>query len=373
MNNQEYRICTRCVMDTSDSQIVFDEQGHCNHCTSAEKFIRNIEEQRNKFNMQEYIERVKEEGKGKKYDCIVGISGGVDSCYCIYLAKHYGLRPLAVHFDNGWDAELAVQNIRQILERLDVDLYTYVVNWQEFRDLQLSFLRSSTPDSEIPTDHMIKPVLGMAAHKYGISTVWLGNNQSSESILPDTWSHGHRDWKYIDSIHKMYGTKPLKTFPHFNRMDEIYFNLKIDWFPILDRIDYNKEEAKKLLIKEFGWRDYGGKHFESFYTKFYQSYILPVKFGFDKRRMHRSSLIVAGQMTREQALVELKEPPYNEKMIERDIEYFLDKMEISREEFDSIMQEPTKSFWDYPSYERDFIGRLQNKMYQIKLKKAGVE
>lgn len=368
-----YRICNRCVMDTSDSQIVFDDNGNCNHCTSAEKFVNNIEDKRKNFSLSDYAEKVKREGQGKKYDCIVGISGGVDSCYCIYLAKKIGLRPLAVHFDNGWDAELAVQNIKQILEQLDVDLYTYVVNWQEFRDLQLSFLRASTPDCEIPTDHMIKPVLGMAAHKYGIKTVWLGNNQSSESILPDTWSHGHRDWKYIYSVQKEFGSKPLETFPHFNRLDEIYFNLKVNWFPILDYIDYDKEQAKKLLIDEFGWRDYGGKHFESFYTKFYQSYILPVKFGFDKRRMHLSSLIVSGQLTREQALNILEKLPYDKENIDRDIEYFLDKMEITREEFDKIMAEKPKSFWDYPSYEKDFIGRLQNKMYQIKLQKAGIK
>ena len=184
-------------MDTSDKDIVFDEQGICNHCKSAEKALEAAEKRRKEFNLEGYIQKLKREGRGKQYDCIIGISGGVDSCYCIYLAKKYGLRPLAVHFDNGWNAELAVTNIKTIVEKLDVDLYTYVVNWQEFRDLQLAFLKASTPDSEIPTDHMIKPVLGMVAHKYGVKTVWLGFNQSSESILPESWSHGHRDWKYI--------------------------------------------------------------------------------------------------------------------------------------------------------------------------------
>ena len=367
----QYRICTRCVMDTTDKDIVFDEEGVCNHCKSAEKALERLQQKKKHFDMEQYVAKVKKEGKGKKYDCIIGISGGIDSCYCIYLAKKYGLRPLAVHFDNGWDAELAVSNIKKILDKFDVDLYTYVVNWQEFRDLQLAFLKASTPDSEIPTDHMIKPVLRMVAHKYHVKTVWIGYNQSSESILPESWSHGHRDWKYIKSVYKQFGTKKLLTFPYFNRMDDIYFNITVDWFSILDKIDYDKEKAKEFLLNECGWQDYGGKHFESFYTKFYQSYILPVKFGYDKRRMHDASLIVAGQITREEALKQLEELPYNKEFIERDIEYFLEKMEITREEFDAIMAEKPKSFWDYPSYERGFIGRLQNKIYSIKVKKVG--
>ena len=367
-----YRICNRCVMDTSDSQIQFDGHGICNHCKSAERILIHMKEQKEDFNLNQYIDRIKQQGNGKQYDCIIGISGGVDSCYCIYLAKQYGLRPLAVHFDNGWNSELAVQNIRVLLEKLDVDLYTYVVNWQEFRDLQLSFLRASTPDSEIPTDHMIQPILSMVAHKYGIHSVWVGCNQASESILPDTWSHGHRDWKYIKAVHDRFGTKKFKTYPHFNRMDMLYFNLYTEWFSILDYIDYDKEKAKEFLMKEFGWRDYGGKHYESFYTKFYQTYILPIKFGFDKRRMHCSSLIMAGQMTRDEALRILDTPAYDKATIERDIDYFTEKMEISREEFDRIMGVPPESFWDYPNYETDFIGKLQSKMYQIKLKRIGV-
>ena len=367
-----YQICQRCVMDTSDPNIVFDEKGVCNHCKSAEKFLKDLEQKRSSFDLQAYIENVKKQGIGKEYDCIVGISGGVDSCYCIYLAKKYGLRPLAVHFDNGWNSEVSTHNIKVLLEKLDVDLYTYVVNWQDFRDLQLAFLKSSTPDSEIPTDHMVMPILGMVAHKYNVKTIWLGCNQTSESILPEAWSHGHRDWKYIKSVYKQFGTRSLNNYPHFNRMDTIYFNLKFNWDNILDKIDYDKEKAKELLKKEFGWQEFGGKHFESFYTKFYQSYILPVKFGFDKRRMHDSSLIMADQMTREAALEHLKSTPYDEKTIERDIEYFIEKMEISREEFDEIMNKPTKSFWDYPNYESDFLGKLQKKLYEIKIKRWGI-
>lgn len=354
----EYQICKRCVMDTSDREIVFDENGICNHCKGAEEALAKAKEKRKHFNLDDFGEKVKADGKGKKYDCIVGISGGVDSCYVMYLVKKMGLRPLAAHIDNGWDSELAVQNIKNLLEKLDVDLYTYVVDWQEFRDLQLAFLKASTPDSEIPTDHMIFPVMGMLAHKYKCKYIIMGQNSSSESIRPRTWSHGHHDWKYIKTVYKMYGSGKLKTFPYFSRADFDYFQRKYVWFDLLDYIDYNKDEAKQFLQDNYEWRDYGGKHYESFYTRFYQTYILPTKFGYDKRRMHLSSLIAAGQLSREEALETLNSLPYDEKNIERDIEYFLGKMQISREEFDAIMKTAPLSYWDYPNNENDFTGSM---------------
>lgn len=184
----ENRICNYCVMDTSDSSITFDKNGVCNNCKDAKRFIAKLERQKSEFDMDSYISKMKKDGKGKKYDCIVGISGGVDSCYVMHTVKKEQLRPLAVHFDNGWNSELSVQNIKRILEKLDIDLYTYVVNWQEFRDLQLSFLKASTPDSEIPTDHMIFPIMSMIAHYYHVKYVVMGYNMTSESILPRTWS-----------------------------------------------------------------------------------------------------------------------------------------------------------------------------------------
>lgn len=355
----EYQICSYCVMDTSDPEIIFDEHGVCNHCKGAKEKLREAEEKRRSFDPEAFSARVKAAGKGKKYDCIVGISGGVDSCYVMYLVKKMGLRPLAVHLDNGWDSELAVQNIKSLLEKLDIDLYTYVVDWQEFRSLQLAFFKASTPDCEIPTDHMIFPVLGMLAHKYQCKYIITGHNNSSESILPRSWSQGHFDWRYIRSVYRIHGEGGrLKTFPHFDRPDYDYFMRKFVWFNILDYIDYNKDETKKFLQENYGWRDYGGKHYESFYTRFYQTYILPVKFGYDKRRMHLSSLIVAGQLSREEALKMLETPPYDEKTIERDIAYFLEKMQISREEFDRIMHAKCLSYWDYPNNENDLTGKV---------------
>lgn len=361
----KYRICNFCVMDTSDREIVFDEKGICNHCKSAKIKLEQIKKRKEQFDLSTYMSNIKKEGSGKKYDCIVGISGGVDSCYVMHLVKQYGLRPLAVHIDNCWNSKYAENNIRTIVDKLGIDLYTQKVNWDEFRELQLAFLKASTPDSEIPTDHTLFPILGMIAHKHHCKYIIMGHNSSSESILPRTWSYGHFDWKYIKSVNRQFGKGRLKSYPHFTRPDHDYFMRKYEWFNILDYIDYNKEEAKQYLIENYGWKDYGGKHQESFYTKFYQTYILPVKFGYDKRRAHLSSLIVAGQMTRENALKILEEKPYDEVTIDEDIKYFSDKMEISIEEFENIMQLPVKSYWDYPSNENDFMGKVIQKLSKI--------
>ena len=355
------QICTRCVMDTTDPEIIFDENGVCNHCKNA---IKLLEVKRDKSGFEDKIEEIKKAGKGKEYDCIIGISGGVDSSYVIYYAKRLGLRPLAVHVDNGWNTELAVHNIKDLLEKLDIPLYTYVIEWQEFRDLQLAFLKASTPDSEIPSDHAIFAMMYKVAVKYHIKYIINGCNITSESILPRKWSYGHEDWGYIKDIHKKFGTKPLLTFPYYSKLDWIYFIFvrRIESVSLLNFIDYDKEEAKQFLIDKFGWRDYGGKHYESFYTRFYQSYILPIKFGADKRKMHYSSLIVSGQMTREEALEKLKEPLYSENDIEKDIDYFCEKMEISKTEFSEIMNKPKRYFGDYESDETSFLGRLLKKV-----------
>lgn len=356
--NMKYRECKFCVMDTSDPEIVFDDKGVCNHCKNAKETLQQLNDKKLKFNLNDFFAEIKQARKNAEYDCIIGLSGGVDSSYILHLACAYGLKPLAVHIDNLWDSELAVENIKNLLKILDVDLYTYVVDWQEFRDLQLSFLRASTPDIEIPTDHMIFPVLSMVAHHYHCTYVIMGHNSSSESILPRRWSHGHFDWKYIKNIHKKYGTIKLKTYPYFSQADWDYFQRKLIWFNLLDYIDYDKEEAKKLLIETYRWRDYGGKHYESFYTRFYQTYILPQKFGYDKRRMHLSSLIVANQLSRDEAKKMLEMELYDKKHLERDTEYFIEKMQITKGEFQNIMQDKPLSYWDYPNGENDFFAKI---------------
>jgi N-acetyl sugar amidotransferase len=373
------RVCTRCVMDTSDPNISFDKEGICNHCYQYDVDIsQNVVsgEEGNEI-VAEQVALIRHDGRGKKYDCIIGVSGGVDSTYVAYKVKELGLRPLAVHFDNGWNSELAVGNIERILTKLDIDLDTYVVDWKEFRDIQLAFLKSSTPDSEIPTDHAIVSLMNQAAKKMGIRHVIPGTNVRTETHLPAAWSRGHGDWEYIRSVHKLFGTKKIKTYPHSHLINSIRYKKTLDWFPILDYIDFVKGDAKKLLENEFDWRDYGGKHYESVYTRFYQGYILPKKFGFDKRRSHLSSLICSDEIERKSALEELTKPPYPIPDQQNDREYVAKKLGLTVEEFDQIMQLPLKTFGDYPSYSRYYshpiIQSLKNVVKKILGKRSSVE
>jgi len=373
--NREYQICKNCVMDTSDPEIVFDKNGICNYCRSYEerKRIFTVSDE-NKFKyLQAMVNYCKKKGSGKAYDCIIGVSGGVDSTYVAYKVKELGLRPLAVHLDNGWDAELAVSNIHNVLKKLDIELYTYVLDWEEFRSLQAAFLKASTPDSEIPSDHAIGALLKSIATKENIPIIW-GVNFSSESILPRVWSQGHMDWGYIKKINKLFGTKKLKTFPHYSVYKRIYWNRikRIRIFSLLDYIDYDKEDAKKILIEKLGWRDYGGKHHESIYTKFFQAYILPTKFGFDKRRAHLSSLILARQITRESALKELNKPLYDKKELDEHLIYVPKKLGFSLEEFEEIMNTPPRMYEEFspklPKLILEFEGKLFNSIIRGKRK-----
>lgn len=357
MKNTTYQICTRCIMDTSDPDIVFDERGICNHCHAVEKrlamYPHNLSSTEKRRELENMVATIKAKGQRQPYDCVIGISGGVDSTYVAYLTKKLGLRPLAVHLDNGWNSELAVHNIEKICKKIGIDLYTYVLDWEEFRDLQVAFLKASTPDSEIPTDHAIHGMLYTIAAQKNIQYMIIGCNFATESILPPAWSHGHYDWKYIASIHKQFGKVPLNTFPNLRLSKWFYCKMikGIRYFTILDYIDYVKEDAVQILEQELGWQNYGGKHHESVYTKFFQAYILPKKFGFDKRRMHLSSLICAGQISREEALQEMERVVYTERECEEEKTYVLKKLGLSSEEFERIMQLPPKTFWNYPSYE----------------------
>ncbi len=361
-----YTICTRCVIDTSDKAISFDANGVCNHCHNYDRQIAALPKGiKAKKYLDSLVRRLKKEGKGKKYDCIIGLSGGVDSTYVAYLVKRiFGLRSLAVHLDNGWNSEVSVKNIEKVVKILDIDLYTHVIDWEEFKDIQLSFLKASTPDSEIPTDHAIFSVLRQVSKKYKIKTVMNGINLRTEGHHPLSWSQGHVDFKYIRSIQNQFGTKKIKTLPHGNFFTVFEDSFSSNWINILNYVDYNKEEAMKIISREVGWQDVGGKHFESIYTRFYQGYILPKKFGIDKRRMHFSSLICAGEMTRDKALVLLKDEPYDVKMQREDVDYVIKKFGISMEEFEAIMALPPKSYYDYPSY----YGFLKNSLIQSVIK-----
>jgi N-acetyl sugar amidotransferase len=358
-------------MDTADPDIIFDENSFCNHCTDALKKLKsyplNLNSKEKERELQKIVERIKESGKNKDYDCIVGVSGGVDSSYVLYLVKNLGLRPLAVHLDNGWNTELSDNNRKKILEKLDIKLHTVTVDWAEFKDLQLSFLKSSTPDLEIPTDHAINAVLNDIALKYKIKYIISGANTITESIGVSKWSYGHHDWRYIKLIQKKFGLKKLKTYAHSTYFKMFYRQVvqKINMIPIINYIpEYNKKKVISLLEKEFGWTNYPTKHGESIYTFFIQSYILPVKFNYDKRKMHLSNLICAGQITRKEALALLKKPLFTESELKEMKKYVCNKLDITIDEFESFMKLPKKSFYDYPSYETDLTYKILRFMYK---------
>ena len=355
-------------MDTTDPEIMFYENGYCNHCTQALKKLRSLPSGQEKANkLSTLVQEIKEKGIEKKYDCIIGVSGGVDSSFVAYTVKQLGLRPLAIHLDNGWDSELAVKNIENICKKLEIDLYTYVIDWEEFKDLQLAFLKSSTPDSEIPSDHAITAILFQRALQEDVKYILIGTNTATESIGVNAWSQGHADWKYIKSIHRQFGTKQLETFPHYSIFDLMKWKIlnRVRLIRILDYIEYDKLEAKSILQKEICWKDYGDKHHESVYTKFFQAYILPTKFGFDKRKSHLSSLICADQITRDQALRELKKELYPPQELKEHIDYVINKFGLSKGEFDSIMNTPPKTYWQYPNYKKTWYYKTSRAIYRV--------
>jgi N-acetyl sugar amidotransferase len=342
-------------MDTSDPNITFDDKGVCNHCTKyftiMDRYFSDTQAAQDVFTRT--IAQIKSDGKGRKYDCVIGVSGGVDSTYVAWKVKEIGLRPLAVHLDNGWDSELAVHNIEKVLKNLDIDLFTYVIDWEEFKDLQISFLKASTPDIEIPSDHAIVATLYRAAAKVGVKYIIRGANIATECILPGAWSQGHSDWKYIKNIHKKFSARKLHSFPQFSFLGYAAFKYfrGIRDFNILNYLPFNKQEAMDLIQQQLGWQNYGGKHYESIYTRFYQGYILPVKFGFDKRRAHLSTLVCSKQILREEALAQMASDPYpSEEMKQQDKEYVIKKLRLTEKEFEEIMKTPPKKFSNYPSY-----------------------
>jgi N-acetyl sugar amidotransferase len=357
-----YQRCKRCIMDTTDPWIEFDENGICNHCRGYEALVAKLlpPTEAARRELERVVAEIKHAGIGKPYDCVVGVSGGVDSTYVAFLVKQLGLRPLAVHLDNGWDSELAVSNIEKVLNHLGIDLHTHVLDWEEFKDLQVAFLKASVPDGEIPTDHAIAAVIYQTAVRLGIRYVISGSNIVTEGILPTRWTYGIQDWKYIRGIQRKFGRKPLTTFPHMSLLDRAYYNLvrKIVTVRILNLIPYNKAEVMQVLQGELGWKYYGGKHYESIYTRFFQGYILPHKFGIDKRLAHFSTLICSGQMTREQALEELEQPVYPEELQTSDYEYVIKKFGFSQVELENILKQPAKSFIDYPN-QYEFTKKLK--------------
>ena len=355
INHGPYRQCSVSVMDTiADPNIRFDEKGICNYYYEYLDAIASIPDPgERKEALEAVINRIKDKSKNRQYDCLIGLSGGVDSTYLAYLTKQLGLRPLAVHLDNGWDSELAVQNIENIVNKLGIELYTHDIDWEEFRDLQMSFIKASVVDIELVTDHAIYAITYKLAHKYNIPFILNGTNVNTENTLPKSWIHPKRDHINIQSIHEKYGSIPLKTFPLMDVKVKRYIQrLKgLESISLLHYVPYNKSDVKQFIQAELNWRDYGGKHYESIWTRFYQGYILPVKFKIDKRKAHLSDLIFGGQISKAEAMEELKNPIYPEKQLNEDYEYVLKKLRLTHEQFEQFMKLPIRSHYDF-DYEK---------------------
>ena len=339
------RVCTKTVMDNTDPDISFDQDGVSNWWHDYQTILKaRPNEEQCAARLDGLLGEIKKAGKGKTYDCILGLSGGVDSSYMAYMAKQWGLRPLVVHFDNGWDDELAVRNIEIIVKKLCVPLQTFVMNWPEFRDLQRAYFRASVLDLDVPADHMIFGALHRIACEHNIQYVLSGNNIATEWLLPRAWYYSKFDIVNLTGIHRAFAEIPMKHLPKLGVWQRLYYQRVklIQDVKVLDLVPYKKLEAKRFLIDEFGWRDYGGKHYESVFTRFYQGYILPTKYGIDKRKAHLSNLICNREITRAQALEELSNPPDDLGRQRDDKRYVAKKLGWSEAEFEEILALPPR-------------------------------
>lgn len=375
--NSALEICGNCVMDSSALDFFITSTG-CSYCDNFSSKIKSNTIYNNKGSQSQLnslIEKIKADGKGKKYDCIVGLSGGVDSSWVLYLAKKYGLRPLAVHMDNGWNSELSQENIQNLVTKLDVDLYTYVIDWNEYKSLQQAFFDADVIDIELLYDNALYKVNHMLASRYGLKYLLSGSNTSTEGMqMPLNWAYKNKlDKTNILSIWKCkgLGTK-LKSFPSFGYGDQFYYRMfkGIKWASFLDYFDYNKEEAITTLQSEIGYRPYLYKHYESVFTRFYQGFLLPEKFGADKRKVHLSTLIMTGQMSRNEAVDFLKSPPYFSKSeLESDKDYFLKKMNWSEVELHEYLSRPEINHEFYGTENHIWGNMVKLKMIVNSLKK----
>ncbi|MBT9585554.1 N-acetyl sugar amidotransferase [bacterium] len=347
-----YCQCSLSLHDTiADPDIEFDDRG----VSIYHYYYEEAKQRHNSLGActREQLNGVAEDmvraGRGRSYDCLIGLSGGVDSAYAALTAKQLGLRPLAVHLDNGWNSEIAVKNIENIVNRLGIDLYTHVIDWEEFRDLQLAYLRASVVDIEVLTDHAILAILFRQAVERKVKYIINGCNVQTENILPWSWVHPKGDHVNIRAIHKAYSKVPLKTFPLLDFKLKSYGDRfkPVKHLPILNYLDYNKEEVKSQITEQLGWCDYGGKHYESVWTRFYQGYILPKKFRIDKRKSHLSSLIFDGQLTKEAAQRELETPIYDPTQFNLDYDFVLKKLELTQSQFEEIMRQPRRSHYEF--------------------------
>ena len=366
---QSQKICNRCVLDDSVPDIEFNKEGECNYCELHDKLSEAFpNDERGKQILKEMFAKMKKDGEGGEYDCVVGISGGVDSTYLIHLTKSYGLRPLAVHVDNGWNSEISVSNIKNSIEKLNVDLVTYVIEWNEMKDILKSFVKASFAWADGPTDVALVSALYRVAKENKVKNILVGNDFRTEGRQPTEWTHV--DARTINYIHKKFGiVKKLKSYPNLSIWDmfkyEFLYGIKL--VKPLYFLDYDKAQAKELVTKEYGWRDYGGHHHESIFTRFIIGYWLPIKFDIDKRKITFSAQIRSDLRKREQALIELTELPYDKKKMDQDREYVIKKLGFTEKEFNEIIKLPNTTYKDYPSYNGiyNFIGKYLKFLYKI--------
>jgi N-acetyl sugar amidotransferase len=350
--SHNYRQCAIGVLDTGDDPAMsFDADG-VSHYFHAYKAVeaREVKTGPNgEAMLQALAARIRADGAGKPYDCIMGLSGGVDSTYVALQARRLGLRPLAVHLDNGWNAELAVQNIDNIVSRLGFDLHTHVIEWEEFRDLQRAYLKASVIDIEVLSDHAIFALLYRLAGKHGIRHILSGTNVVTEQVMPPHWIYAKTDHINIQAIHAAYGERELTSYPFMDLRVKKWLQMMrgVRSHSILNLVPYDKAEVKRRIAEELGWRDYGGKHHESIFTRFYQGYILPTKFGVDKRKAHLTNLIYSGQLTKAEALAELERPPYDLDQMEEDKTFVAKKLGFTAAEFDALMAAPPRAHADF--------------------------
>lgn len=337
----------------NDPDLILDSNGICNHCHNFDKaFAKLPSKELAEIEFSKQIEKMKAEGKGKKFDCMIGVSGGVDSTYLAHIAKEAGLRALLVHCDNGWNSELAVENIQNICSYTGFDLFTNVLDWEEFKDIQLSFFKAHVVDVELPYDYALIISIYKAAVKFNVNYVLTGHNVVTEgTYLPKSWRHDKMDIANIKDIHKQFGKLKMRTFPHYSFVKQRLIDKKLHYVSLLNYTGYNKAEVKELITTKMKWRDYGGKHYENVFTRFYQGYILNEKFKIDKRQFHLSVLVQSGQISKAEALEEYLKPAYNQQQLAEDKLFVIKKLGFTENEFDNYIKAPAQSHYHFKNIE----------------------
>ena len=366
-----YQMCVRCVMDTTAEEINFDSRGVCSFCHYFDEKVKPVLERvhsgESKQLLEAIVTEIKRSGQGKPYDSILGLSGGVDSSYLAYQVAELGLSPLLIHVNTGWNSPESESNLKKLSSALGFDLEVITVDWEEMRDLQIAFYKSAVKNCEIPQDHAFLAVLYKKASEVGVHYILSGGNLATESILPQSWGYNAGDSRHLLQIHKRFGSRPLQNFPILSFWERyLYYPLvrKIREVRLLNYVAYNRAKAKQILEEKFGWQDYGAKHYESVLTRFFQGYYLPTKFGIDKRKAHFSSLILSGQMTREEALEELKKPPYpSEELLQADMAYIAERLGLSLSEWKDILVLPPRRHEDFPS--NRFLFKIKDILVEV--------